>query len=314
MTGSSPRLPFWKRPSWWYWNQLFLVAVGAVVAFAVHVTTGGFNVPTPRQVAQSAAALAHYKETGLRDPYRRAPRHEPGQVSRGVDDQVSVQGWGLEGIRRASKCLGSVNHAVSRWARTSRGSKTAMRLRVLGCALVAAVVAPSAAPAHHLAPGDGTLVVQKGSAPVGVPVVTLIMKGTLVGRLSSGSPDQLDTVVIDQLQGTGQFNADASAGARLDTKDVTSTRTQYAGSDFRFRAVDPNSFRVTIYGSGINVFAVGQGKATLQGLPNQTLNTGRYSLQGQPFQPLPAAPTAWLPLTAVTGPPQQAPPTKITPH
>jgi len=190
-----------------------------------------------------------------------------------------------------------------------------MRSFLMVCALLAAVFCPAAARALRGTPGDGTLVVQKGSAPTGVPVVTLVIKGTLVGRLSSGSPDLLDTVVIDQLQGNGQFNADAAGGAQLQTIEVTSTRTKYVGSDFRFRAVDTNAIRVTIYGSGVNIFAVGQGKVTVQGMPDQTANSGRYSLEGQQFQPLPATPTAWLQLTAPTSPhAQQAHATKITRH
>ena len=185
----------------------------------------------------------------------------------------------------------------------------------LAFALLAAVVCPAAALACRAARGDGTLVVEKGSAPTAVPVVTLVIKGTVVGRLSSGSPDLLDTVVIDQQQGSGQFNADPAGGTRLETTGVTSTRTKYVGSDFRFRAVDSNSFRVTIYGSGVNIFAVGQGKVTLQGMPNQTTNSGRYSLEGQQFQPLPTTPTAWLQLTTQTTPHgQQAHATKTARH
>jgi hypothetical protein len=94
-------------------------------------------------------------------------------------------------LRVDSRCLAAANPAFSVKARWF----------VVACALLAMLGSPAAAPARHRAAGDGTLVVQKGSAPTGVPVVTLVIKGTVVGRLSSGSPDLLDTVVIDNCLG-----------------------------------------------------------------------------------------------------------------
>src|SRR5690348_4448486 len=162
--------------------------------------------------------------------------------------------------------------------------------------LVAAAAVPAGAWAVRVAPGDGTLVVQNGSAPNGVALVTLVLKGTVIGHLSTGSPDIDDLVVIDNLNGTGDFTVSPVGSALLSTKTVTSTRTKYLGSDFRFRAVADNYYKVTIYGAGVNLFAVGQGTVTIQGMQNATVNNGRYSLNGQDFKPLPTVPSAWLQL------------------
>lgn len=172
---------------------------------------------------------------------------------------------------------------------------------VLVCVSVAALTLPAGALSSGGKPGDGSLVVQRASAPNGVAAVTLVLKGTVVGRLATGSPDLTDTVVIDELDGSGQFSANAVGGVPVQTTQPSSTRTRYVGSNFRFRAVDQNDFRVTIYGSGINIFAVGAGKVTLQGGPDPA-SSGRYSLDGQHFTALPAVPTAWLELSPPVNP------------
>jgi hypothetical protein len=174
-------------------------------------------------------------------------------------------------------------------------SLVAMRRLALICVSVAAVAAP-AAWAVPSVPGEGTLVVQGGGAPNGVAVVTLVIKGTVIGQVSSGSPGVDDVVVIDNLNGTGDFTVNTVGGAPLSTNTVSSTRTKYLGSDFRFRAVENHYYKVTIYGSGVNLFAAGHGKVSLQGMTDPSVNSGRYSLNGQEFTSLPAVPTAWLQL------------------
>lgn len=174
------------------------------------------------------------------------------------------------------------------------------RIVLIGLAL-AALAAPAAAMGLRKSPGDGTLVVKSASAPDGVPSVTLVIKGTVLGHVSSGSPDVADAVVIDDLTGSGDFSASEVGGTFLSTKNVSSTRTKYLGSDFRFRTVEGDYYKVTIYGTGVNLFAVGQGKVTLQGMPDPTVNDGRYSINGQDFKSLPPAPTAWLQITNPSG-------------
>jgi hypothetical protein len=171
-----------------------------------------------------------------------------------------------------------------------------MRRVALICLCLAALAAPAAALAVHASSGDGTLVVQRGSAPAGVPAVTLVIRGTVLGHVFSGSPEVYDKVVIYDLTGTGDFNATPVAGSQVSTRTSVPTTT-YIGSDFRFRAVSDDALRITIYGSGVNLFAIGQGRVTLQGMPDPNASDGKYSLNGAPLKSLPAAPTPWLQIT-----------------
>jgi hypothetical protein len=165
------------------------------------------------------------------------------------------------------------------------------RLVIIGLGL-AALVVPAAAFALVSAPGDGTIVVKGGTAPAKVAVVTLVINGTAIGHVSTGSPDQVDTVVIDDPNNTGDIGASGTNGAFLSKTSVSTTRTKLVGSDFRFRAAN-GVYKVWVYGSGVDVFAVGQGRVILQGSPGSG-SDGKYSLNGLDWHSLPAQPTDWL--------------------
>ncbi|HEY2543721.1 MAG TPA: hypothetical protein VGH92_11800 [Gaiellaceae bacterium] len=151
---------------------------------------------------------------------------------------------------------------------------------------------PATALALSAAATDGTLVVQNGAAPRGVPVVTLSVIGTAIGHVSTGSPDQLDTVVIYDMNNTGGIGASATNGAYLTKTSPNDQKTKLVGSDFRFRAAG-GAYKVWIYGSGVDVFAVGTGKVTMQGLPDSSAD-GRYSIDGGSWRSLPAVPSDLL--------------------
>ena len=174
------------------------------------------------------------------------------------------------------------------------------RIVLIGLAL-AALAAPAAAMAVRMSPGDGTLVVRSGSAPDGVPSVTLVIKGTVVGHVSTGSPDNFDKIVVDDLNGTTVFNATSVGSSDLSQKKTSATETRWLGTDFRFRAVGDNYYKITIFGSGVNLFAVGQGKVTLQGMPDTTVKDGLYSINGADFKSLPTSPSAWLQISTSSG-------------
>jgi hypothetical protein len=177
-----------------------------------------------------------------------------------------------------------------------------MRRLALLCLPFGALALPAAALAFSAAAGDGTLVVQDGSAPAKVAVVTLVVNGTVIGHVASGSPGTNDTVVVDDANNTGNVAASAGSGAYL-TKTSTSdstgpgTRWKFAGSDFRFRAAD-GVYKVTIYGSGVDLFAVGQGQVVIQGQPEAAIADGRYSLNGGSFHSLPAQASDWLKISS----------------
>jgi hypothetical protein len=173
------------------------------------------------------------------------------------------------------------------------------RVAIIGlCALALAL--PAGALAVRDAPNDGTLVVQNGSAPRTIPVVTLVIQGTAIGHVSTGS-DQVDKVVIDDINNTGNLGASNTSGAIIGVvrKTLSDTETKFTGSDFRFRAAG-GLYKIWIYGSGVDVFAVGTGKVTLQGRPDSTAD-GRYALNGRDFASLPAVPTDWLTIGSSAG-------------
>jgi len=168
-----------------------------------------------------------------------------------------------------------------------------------------ALAAPAVAFAVTDSPGDGTLVVKNGSAPHGVAVVTLTISGTAIGHVSTSSPDQADTVVILDPNNTNNVGASATNGQSLtktSTSDSTTggTRTRLVGNDFRFRAAG-GIYKIWIYGSGVDLFAVGTGKVALQGLPDGSGPDGHYSIDGGDWRSLPAAPSDLLQIALPSG-------------
>lgn len=173
-------------------------------------------------------------------------------------------------------------------------SEIGMRRLAMLCLPLVALAAPAAALAFGQAAGDGTLVVQNGAAPRGVPVVTLVISGTAIGHVSSGSPDASDTIVIDDPNNTNNVGASATATRKSYVDPATGDSiTKLQGSDFRFRAAG-GLYKITIYGSGVDLFTVGQGKVKLQGLPDTSGPDGRYSINGGDFHSLPSSQTDWL--------------------
>jgi hypothetical protein len=170
-----------------------------------------------------------------------------------------------------------------------------MRRLAIFCLPLIALVAPASAAALGTgsATTDGTLVVRDGAAPRGVPVVTLSVNGTAIGQVSTGSPDQVDKVVIYDANNTGGIGASATNGAFLSrSASQSEQKTTYVGSDFRFRAAG-GVYKIWVYGSGVNVFSVGTGKVTLQGMPDSS-SDGRYSVDGGSWRSLPAVPSDLL--------------------
>jgi hypothetical protein len=151
---------------------------------------------------------------------------------------------------------------------------------ILGLFTVFAV--PAAALATPTATGDGSLVVQNGSAPAGTPVVSLTITGSVIGHVDKGR------IIID-------------TGINGDTPDVMgaewrgdSTRSDTAqvwkGLDFKFRAVAGKNMVVLVYGSGVDLVAIGKGSVKLAGLPD-SVGDGKYSLNGADFVSLPGTQT-----------------------
>jgi hypothetical protein len=148
--------------------------------------------------------------------------------------------------------------------------------------LFTAIAVPAAALAAPAAIGDGSLVVQNGSAPAGTPVVQLTITGSVIGHVDRGK------IVID----TG-VNGDAPdvLGAEYRGDSTRSDTAQvWKGYDFKFRAVAGKNMVVLIYGSGVDLVAVGKGTVRLAGLPD-AVTDGKYSLNGADFLSLPGTQT-----------------------
>jgi len=161
------------------------------------------------------------------------------------------------------------------------------RLAVLSVSLLA-LAAPAAAWALTQASGDGTLVVKNGAGPRGVPVVTLVITGAAIGHVSG-----LGTIMIEDLNANDAVSPEVT-GANY-RKDLSPTVTKWGGVDFRFRAVG-GTYRITIYGSDVDLSAVGHGYVWLTGLSDPTTGDGTYSLNGDPPRSLPATTLAKAPV------------------
>ena len=53
----------------------------------------------------------------------------------------------------------------------------------------------------------------------------------------------------------------------------------WKGSDLKFRAVGTGKYTILVYGSGVNLVAVGKGTVKLAGMPDTPTGDGRYSLR-----------------------------------
>lgn len=159
------------------------------------------------------------------------------------------------------------------------------KLAVLLCSITA-LVAAAAALAQ---PTPGTLSVERGRG-----VVMIDLKGSVVGRITSGSLRVTDHTPNDR------FTA-VVYGRKL-TQERAGPRTiVYRGAGLRFRMLG-GGYRMVARGSGITVSAVGRGSVMLDGEPRFTADDlGVYSLDGTDCSvdpltctPLPLEPERYL--------------------
>jgi len=132
------------------------------------------------------------------------------------------------------------------------------KLLVLGAlALVFAAPATSQAdrqpPGDHQPAGDGCLVVTNGNG-----TITILAQGGLVGRVDQGQ------VTVDDPNPT-DVTSPKVFGADFST-DLGKNKTTYSGSNnLRFRFTGGGPFRVVVTGIGIDLSAIGHGRALLNG-------------------------------------------------
>lgn len=169
-----------------------------------------------------------------------------------------------------------------------------MRRILVSCAVVGVLALPAAALARSSsAAKPGYVVISKAVGNGGVngsPVVTLIVRGFVLGRVA-----QEGRVRIVQLPVVGgQGGPQATPG--VSTKPirwhgsggVVFTGKEYSGSNFRFRAMG-GLYRVVIRGTGVYLFAGGSGHVTVQG-SSYVRPDGKYSIDGGRARSLPKRP------------------------
>ena len=142
-----------------------------------------------------------------------------------------------------------------------------------------ALMAPPLAAALARGPGDGTLVVQNANG-----IVQLRVTGGIIGRFDG--PGTIE--VFDPTLGDGQAPLvkpcqDTFPGPRRISCSSN-------GTEIRFRLIG-GAFVVKIDAIGIDLSIVGHGTATLDGHDFEDFQTGRYSVNGGPFQVMPPAST-----------------------
>jgi hypothetical protein len=160
-----------------------------------------------------------------------------------------------------------------------------MRRLALSCAFLV-LAAPAAALAAHDAAGDGSLVVKHGST-TGGPVVVLKVTGSVIGEVDGGGK-----IIIDS--GPGPVTPEvtgAGPGKPVPTDPTGTAQYWRTGADnFKFRAVG-GTFFISIYGTDVNLVALGKGWVRLQGSTDTPRIDGKFSLNGDDFKSLPGVQT-----------------------
>lgn len=146
-------------------------------------------------------------------------------------------------------------------------------------AVGAALAVPVVALAGTGVTADGSLVVHNGQAPASTPVVVLTITGSVIGNVDHGR------IIIDG----GPTAVDNPRAPQVTTRCVQpdgDTKQTCKGDNFSFRAVGGH-YTLLVYGTGVDVVAVGTGWAKVAGIPDLGVGDGKYSVNGADFVSLP---------------------------
>ena len=168
-----------------------------------------------------------------------------------------------------------------------------MRRLLLTSVALLALALPATALAFKLDASDGTLVVRQADNGDGIaqgarPVVALSINGFAIGRIAGAG--RIEIYDLDPADDAAPevTGADTHKDVKHDFGDGPIAGTRWSntdGSAFSFRAAN-GQYRILIYGSGIYLFAGGNGKVWLTGDPNDPNGDGSYSLNGGAFKSL----------------------------
>jgi hypothetical protein len=172
-----------------------------------------------------------------------------------------------------------------------------MRRIPLLLALLTGLAVPATVLAAKQAPNDGTLVVKHGSAPTDgadkAPVVRLQITGSVIGQVVGQG-----RVIIDQTPKSPLPEVTGAAFSRDSTLSDTAKVWVGDADGFKFRAVG-GTYTIVIFGSDVNLVAVGSGTIVLTGEVGSTTD-GKYSLNGDDFKSLPGVSTKPLVIGTTT--------------
>jgi len=155
--------------------------------------------------------------------------------------------------------------------------------------LLAVLVVTGTAAARSSGPNDGTLTVKDANGRI-----TIVGRGAVIGRFDKGQVTIKDPNPND---GTGPIVTGADV-----TQSLGEKTTRYSGAKVRFRIIG-GSFTVTVFGTDIDLSAIGRGTVALNGgKGNDDDYDGSYSLNGGPAQPFPPNFVLTFPLAPQIGP------------
>ncbi len=163
-----------------------------------------------------------------------------------------------------------------------------MRRFLLSCAILAVLAVAAAAAARASAPPrPGYLVIRKAFSDGGVngsPVVTVVVRGFVLGRISQEA--EVEIYHLPSASGQGEPLVKGADVSHTHVRWHDLPGTKYSGSNFRFRATG-GFYRVVVRGSGVYVFAGGRGKVWLRGSSVNPHADGTYSVDGRAFRSMP---------------------------
>jgi hypothetical protein len=167
--------------------------------------------------------------------------------------------------------------------------------RLLVPVLLLATAVPATASAERAGPPpDGTLAVRDGRGKVQMTV-----KGSLIGRLASGS------ITIEELAPDDDTEPVVRGYKTFKWGRNSNLRT-YTGKNVRFRLIG-GRYRVVLNGKGLFFSLVGKGRVTLNGngsIEDGVFYDGFYSLNGSEEESLPDEAQSFN----LTAPPPPPPP------
>ena len=171
-----------------------------------------------------------------------------------------------------------------------------MRRILVTLTVLLAAALPAAALARGGTQNDGTIVVRNADNGDGIgadarPVATIVIKGFVIGRVSGQGRVEIYDLDPTDTSAPEVTGADSHVDVTRPVRGTTLDGTSWTGTHFTFRAVD-GTYRVVVYGSGVYLFASGQGKVWLTGqttLTGSPTGDGQYSLNGGVWQSLPVS-------------------------